>query len=363
MTKVIKQIRILVACPNDVENIKKMIEQCCDNFNPELLKNEKIEFEVIHWKKNVNSILTGEGLQDIINREYDEQEYDVFIGIFWKRFGEKQGNGKTPTEEEFERALKGYKQTRIPKIVKIYFKQDQMLLPKSKEEILQIVEILDFKDRIKNEGIYKEFNEEYLLDCFYRELLNFLYQFKEPSKIGPRDKIITYELTEYHIERNLVRAEDYHRYNSFLDSTAKIKSLELLKRENRIIILGDAGIGKTEEIDFISHHFSTHNEGLLPIKNKLKNYVDQDIEKYITEPYQKLSEENILLLFDGFDEVESKNKMTFVRKILFYLYQHPTVRIVITSRKNIYNNEFADFKVYYLTNLDSEDIDKFITEG
>ena len=361
--KIIRQIKILVACPGDVENIKNMIEECCDNLNVELRKNEKIEFEVIHWKKNVNPIITGNRPQEIINREYDEQEYDIFLGIFWKRFGEKQANGKTPTEEEFERALKGLKEKSTPKIVKIYFKEDEMGIPQNKEEVIQIDEIVNFKDKIKEAGLYKKFYEKEFPYLFPSDLLNFLYRFKKPAPIEPRDEIIKYELNGYYIKRNLIKDEDYHRYNFYFGTNEKLTSIELIKRENRIIILGDAGIGKTKEIDFIAAHFSNINEGLIPIKIKLDNYVDQDIEKYIKEVYLKFNEENILLLFDGFDEVKSDNKLTLVRKIMFYLDQHPNIRVVITSRKNTYNYEFSDFKVYYLTNLDTEDIDKFIVEG
>ena len=39
--------------------------------------------------------------------------------------------------------------------------------------------------------------------------------------------------------------------------------------------------------------------------------------------YQKnimksLKDENLILLFDGFDEIESKNKLTLIRKIMIF---------------------------------------------
>lgn len=362
MTKIIKQIKILISCPRDVDNIKNLVEDCCTNFNPSFSKNDSIEFVVIHWKKNVNATITGERPQDIINREFEDQEYDIFIGIFWKRFGEKQSNGKTPTEEEYEIALKNHKKTRKPKIVKVYFKQDPTDMPDSEEEILQMGAVFNFKKRVQQEGVYVGFKEESFQKFFYKELLDFSYEFREPNKIVAKGTFASYKLNECHIERSLVKAEDYQKFNSLSAVTMKIKSSELVMRENRIVILGDAGTGKSEEVDFIAHYFSANDEGLIPLKIKLRNYVDQNIADFINEPYQKLSDENLLLLFDGFDEVESKNKMTLVRKILFYIDQHPQTRIVVTSRKNIYNNELTSFEVFYLLNLDDEDVENFISE-
>ena len=235
-------------------------------------------------------------------------------------------------------------------------------MPKTEEDILQITEILRFKKKIEKDGIYAEFNENGFLHFFYKELQDFLYEFREPHKIISGEKFISYELNPNHIERYLVKVEDYQKFNSITAMVMKIKSLELVKKESRIIILGDAGTGKSEEIDYLANYFSNNDGGLVPLKIKLSNYVDQDIKDFITEPYEKLKDENLFLLLDGFDEVESKNKMTLIRKILFFEEQQPNVKIVITSRKNTYNNELSGFERYYLMNLDTEDIEKYINE-
>ena len=355
------KIKILIACPSDAENIKELIEQCCTNINTEIQMESKLEFEILHWRKSVSAIITGERPQDIINREYEEQEYDVFIGIFWKRFGDRQTNGKTPTEEEFERALNGKKKNDKPKIVKIYFKLDEESLPRNREELVQIGEILDFKDRLKDLGLYAEFYEKNFIHFFYRELHYILRKFKEPTQISIQENPSTINLNKYHILRSLIKAEDYNKYNSMYLDASKVNSLDLIKTKNRVVIIGDAGTGKTEEINFIANYFSNVEEGLVPIIIRLKNYVDQDVDDFLNTKYQKIKDENLLLLFDGFDEVESKNKMTLIRKILFYEEQHPNVNIVITSRKNAYNNELNNFEVYYLLNLNNEDIENFIS--
>ena len=104
----------------------------------------KLEFEILHWRKSVSAIITDRP-QDIINREYEEQEYDVFIGIFWKRFGDRQTNGKTPTEEEFERALNGKKKNDKPKIDEGYYLEKGLEQIEAEQSMVKFIRVFYYK--------------------------------------------------------------------------------------------------------------------------------------------------------------------------------------------------------------------------
>ena len=70
-------------------------------------------------------MITGERPQIQINREIESSDYDIYIGILWSRFGDKQiENALTPTEEEFNNALAKKKRNNNVKI-KFYFKLDR----------------------------------------------------------------------------------------------------------------------------------------------------------------------------------------------------------------------------------------------
>ena len=115
-----------------------------------------IQVRAIEWKKDVFPMITGEGAQSVINDQIKE-DYDIYIGIFWKRFGDKSSNGLTPTEEEFEKAFKRYNDTRKP-LISVYFKTDPSY-PFTTPDTEQVLAFQKFQERIKGLGLYREFKE------------------------------------------------------------------------------------------------------------------------------------------------------------------------------------------------------------
>ncbi len=85
------------------------------------------------------------------------------------------------------------------------------------------------------------------------------------------------------------------------------------------------------------------------------NETDQSIEAHLVEilslnefPHAEnfvnvgLEKGNLLLLFDGLDEVNSANRGKVVKKITDLLDTHEGCRAVMTCRTAVYNNEFSD---------------------
>jgi hypothetical protein len=348
-SKSLKPIKILVACPNDVENIRDYIKKHCIELNKALAEDEQLELCIIDWRSNVRGKITGDPPQKIINEEFDKIEYDFFIGIFWKRFGDKQKNGLTPTEEEFERAFNGYKKFGYPLLVKIYFLEEPFY-PKDTYESYQMTEVMNFKERMKEIGLYTPISEKEFNFFMPGELLSIVSEFKKPLPVLRVRKIKTNYLNKYHIKRYLVRVRDQE----------KIDSLKLIEQIKYIVILGDAGCGKTQEINFLTDYYSNKENTLFPIRIQLRNYTNQEIEIFIPEEYKEIGDPNIIFLLDGFDEVESKNKLTLIRSIQYYKEKHPETKFIVTSRTNFYHSDLDGFHEYYLADLESLDIQNYI---
>ena len=117
------QMKVFVSCPEDVEKEKQITREVCESLSK--IYGPHIQVKVIEWKTDTVPLVTGEGPQATINSQIKE-DYDIYIGILWKRFGDKQSNGLTPTEEEFEKALKRYQDSRKP-LISVYFKKDPIL--------------------------------------------------------------------------------------------------------------------------------------------------------------------------------------------------------------------------------------------
>ena len=120
MPQQIRLLKVFVSCPSDVNKEKSEVRQACESLE-KIYRNPKINIEVIDWKGNVSPLITGEEPQTVISRQISD--YDIYVGIFWKRFGDKQSNALTPTEEEFQRALDSFQKNGKPLIL-IYFKID-----------------------------------------------------------------------------------------------------------------------------------------------------------------------------------------------------------------------------------------------
>ncbi len=159
MPEQIRLLTVFVSCPIDVDKEKSQVRQACEILS-NVYHNPKIHFEVIDWKGKVSPLITGERPQTVINEQI--KDYDIYVGIFWKKFGNKQPNGLTPTEEEFERALDSFKKNGKP-LVLVYFKIDDYY-PKNSLEAEQILKVINFKERIKPFGIFREFKEEEFFD-------------------------------------------------------------------------------------------------------------------------------------------------------------------------------------------------------
>src|SRR4030043_2029427 len=167
--KISRKLHVFISCPDDVQNERKKVEEVCSKLTETLGPSKGIEVIPIHWKKDVVPIITGEGAQTVINEQIGRYDYDIYIGIMWTRFGDKQLNGLTPTEEEFKTALKNYKHNKKP-IIQFYFKCDKFW-PKDKYEARQVAEVLGFKENIRSLGISIDFEGP---ESFKKEVENSL---------------------------------------------------------------------------------------------------------------------------------------------------------------------------------------------
>ena len=139
--------------------------------------------------------------------------------------------------------------------------------------------------------------------------------------------------------------------------------LESVKKQNRILLLSDAGMGKSLEIQNLAYQLHRQMHTFV---FSLKDYSDQDIFDILPEHYKSLSPNRYALLLDGYDELDTNSKQEFEKKIRLFIKRYPGAHIVITSRSNfchIKGNkcvELADFEVLVLDKLSAKDIHAFL---
>lgn len=157
----------------------------------------------------------------------------------------------------------------------------------------------------------------------------------------------------------------------YFDDNLKSTLFELCMKEKHIVLLGEAGCGKSIELLHLAFLLSQPDCMYYPVYIKLNTYTNENIDDFISEQYSHLNRQNLFFIFDGFDEIEYLNLNKFSRKLNAFTNSHPNTHFLISCRTNFYKFEdkeseystgtFTGFKEYGLCPLSSSDINKYIT--
>ena len=397
-----KIIKILVSCPGDVNPEKEEIIRLCKDFSDENLGNSGISFKVLDWKDYVGRY--GVRSQQQLNEYFGN--YDVYIGILWKRFGTKPGsknfNGKeneSGTEEEFYIAIDNYKTQGKPKIY--FFIKNYDRETKGSQETRQLLKVDEFVDKqieSKNNYINKfysgsEYNSKIvrLLKSLEHEAE---YDFKVEKKkvlISDKTKVKIAEfktglmkLPKAYIERStshfkLIKDK---QSNPFLETEQQTLD-QLMLTTKKVVLLGDAGSGKSTELRNLLFRLSQDNSPFIPILQNFNSYTpDYGLESFLPDFWKEVPSDLLLIIWDGLDEIEPKNFNTVVRQINTFSDKNKEIRILISCRTNFYElpinsstgtlTGFEPYLIKDLTEKDAKDYfrrrysfarsDNFITE-
>jgi hypothetical protein len=89
----------------------------------------------------------------VINQQVGN--YDIFVGILWKRFGTPTGKAESGTEEEFNIAYANWQQFKRPRIL-FYFSQVSYTI-QNPSEALQLSNVLNFRTELQQKGLVRDF--------------------------------------------------------------------------------------------------------------------------------------------------------------------------------------------------------------
>jgi hypothetical protein len=105
---------------------------------------------------------------------------NIFIGMFWKRFGTPVSDAGSGTAHEFQRAYEAWKQQRRPHIM-MYFNQ-RAYTPKTKAEAEQWTHVLAFRESFPPEGLWWPYRGKTQFEQLVRQhLTQFIRQELRPS--------------------------------------------------------------------------------------------------------------------------------------------------------------------------------------
>ena len=112
---------VLVACPGDVQHEVEAVRKVVEGINRGLGRLQTATLEVVGWKTHAGPGV-GADPQEVLNRQLPE-DYDIFLGVMWARFGTATPRAGSGTEEEFRRALARHNHGDDNLRIMFYFKE------------------------------------------------------------------------------------------------------------------------------------------------------------------------------------------------------------------------------------------------
>lgn len=174
-----------------------------------------------------------------------------------------------------------------------------------------------------------------------------------------------------YLPHKVAKADNFSRdYYLFSDYQNCENIIQITDQNKHVVLLSDAGVGKTTELKQLAYHYS-RNRLYYPILVYLNKYTNKSISEHFPKYWELIPEEKLIILLDGFDEIESKNKSDAIREIELFTENHPNICIVISCRTNFYKIEDENifgmstlngFTSYILLDLENKEIKKYVND-
>lgn len=260
--------------------------------------------------------------------------------------------------------------------------EDQLLLKLFKEELNADSDIVQYLSSIQVNEILKDIKTVLSrLDEQGNNINKLVYDVgqikkavcdKNQKEALPFDYFVkNTTLQKYYIPRKIWRYDEEGTSKENNESEKTILGLIEEKKDTRIVLLGGAGLGKTTELHQVALELTKRNK--YPILVSLNNYTytGKGIEKYFNVQWSDVSPEQLVVLLDGFDEIEPNSTMQAIRDIQSFAERNPLTRIVVSSRTNFYKTSKEDrggstlhnFGAYMLKPLTIEDYKFYIAKN
>lgn len=147
--------KIFLASPSDTTKERKVVLDLIDELNNTVCKALNVTLQSLSWENSIHPGVSSYP-QNVINEQIED--YDLFIGIMWKKFGTPTEKASSATEEEYNRALESFKKGGTCKNIMFYFKDSRISI---EDDLAQLQKIKDFKKKIADvDGVlYHDFKD------------------------------------------------------------------------------------------------------------------------------------------------------------------------------------------------------------
>lgn len=290
MPTTITKFKIFLASPSDLSEERISIDEVINELNLTYGKLNDIHLELLKWETHSAPAISEESPQEIINSDIGN-DYDLFIGLIWKKFGSPTNRAESGTEEEFLNAYNRFIESPNSLQILFYFNTQPISINEIEPE--QIQKIQRFKSDLgKNKNVlYFEYQEPQQLYKFLRIHI--------PQRISDLQKISIEKTEEVNIKEDTSPIEipdeygliDYQEIieESFQESTESIGRIS-----NATTWIGEQLNKKTEEIQGLTLN------GNQPGRKTLKDFFNRTSK--IMDNYANRIEPEIPIFYENFEK-------------------------------------------------------------
>lgn len=384
-----KLFKIFLASPGDTDAERLAAEEVVEEINKSIGSRDNFRLELLKWENDTYPSV-GEDGQDVINKQIGS-EYQIFVGIMWKKFGSPTKRAGSGTEDEFNLAYKRYTSK---KDIQIMFYFNSSPIPQD-ADLVQFQKVREFKKKIEDLGAYhkpfdstKDFEKKLRMDLT-RYVKDILKEEIQEAVIGKPEeqrqvipeikesfKIYLNDLEAYfaHSKVDPLRLEDIYIAPDLKDlnngkktTTVKVENLDNLTdaidvEGTKFAFLGNDSAGKSANCKYL---FQKYFElGLYPVlisgsdvgsnirSETLKNLIEEKIADQYEVPFKlsEIDDTRVIVIIDDFHKAtKGKNRYwPSLMKNLEELFHH----IVVTGNslmliENLNKQDaFKNFKVF-----------------
>ena len=143
-------LSVFVASPDDVVEERGRLEDVIRELNTTWSRQFGLRLELVRWETHAYPGF-GEDPQAVLNEQIP-QDFDIFIGLMWYRFGTPTGRAGSGTIEEFEHAKTRHDTDPTSVQLMIYFKDAPAPISPSQLDHAQLANVSEFRSRLGHEG-------------------------------------------------------------------------------------------------------------------------------------------------------------------------------------------------------------------
>ena len=150
--------------------------------------------------------------------------------------------------------------------------------------------------------------------------------------------------------------------------TDKKKLSSLIEYESHLVVLGNAGSGKSRELIRLWELLIRSGGRFQPVYKRFNTYIDHPIDDFLPSGWEDIDPFMAVYLLDGLDEVQPQYFGNAVRSINEFVTAHPDSKFVISCRTNFYElpgqnftGTLNNFSIYELNDLSLGEIKDYVS--